>query len=195
MFKKILVAALMVASFSFAQLNFGAHVAGNMSTMWGDNTANIASSVGFAAGIEAKITLPLLPIAVVPGVMIDMRNSCGDDDDKATMTTWALDIPVMVRLSLLPGIYLQAGPTFDFLLSHSEAYDGKDIPDEYVGDINSFEFGVAFGVGTSLIPFVDIDFRVNMGLTNVMADQEFMGESTEIDAKNLQFAIGATYWF
>ena len=195
MFKKILIAALMVASFSFAQINFGAHAAANMSTMWGDDADGTASSFGFAAGIEAKVTLPLLPIAVVPGVMIDMRNSCDDDDDKATMTTWALDIPVMLRFSLLPGIYLQAGPSFNFLLSNSVEYDGEEVDEELLPETKTFEFGLAFGAGTSLIPFVDIDFRVNMGLTNTYEDMDLVVTKEEIDAKSLQFALGVTYWF
>ncbi|MCQ2105265.1 MAG: PorT family protein [Fibrobacter sp.] len=195
MFKKIILAACVIASAAFAQISVGGHAAANMSSMWGDNADNIASSFGFAAGVEAKITLPALPLAVVPGVMIDMRNSCGDDDDKATMTTWALDIPVMVRFSIIPAFYVQAGPTLGFLLSHSEAYDGEDVPDEFVPETNTFEFGLAFGVGTSILPMLDIDFRVNMGLTNVFEEVDYGFGTEEIDAKNLQFALGVTYWF
>ena len=57
------------------------------------------------------------------------------------------------------------------------------------------EFGVVFGVGTGIVPFVDIDFRVNLGLTNLYADQEILGKTIEVDASMLQFALGATYWF
>lgn len=195
MFKKILAVALMVASASFAQINFGAHVAGNMSTMWGDNAEDIASSIGFAAGLEVKASLPGLPLTIVPGVMIDMRNSCGDDDDKATMTTWVLDIPVMARFSIIPAFYVQAGPTLGFILSHSEEYDGHEVPEEAVPETNTFEFGLAFGVGTSILPMLDIDFRVNLGLTNIFEEIDYGFGTEEIDASNMQFALGVTYWF
>ena len=52
-----------------------------------------------------------------------------------------------------------------------------------------------FGVGTGIVPFVDIDFRVNLGLTNLYAEQKVLGNTIEIDASMLQFALGATYWF
>lgn len=194
MFKKIILAACLVASAAFAQMSVGGHAAANMSTMWGDDAENIASSFGFNAGVEAKFTLPALPLAIVPGVMIDMRNSCDDDDDKLTTTTWALDIPVMVRYSVIPALYLQAGPTLGFLLSHSEEYDGNELPDEAVADVKTFEFGLAFGVGTSILPMLDIDFRVNMGLTNNF-EMDYGFGTEDIKAKNLQFALGVTYWF
>ncbi|SHL25905.1 porin family protein [Fibrobacter sp. UWEL] len=194
MFKKILIAALMVASFSFAQINFGVHAAANMSTLWGDDAENAETGIGFSAGLGMKISLPLLPITVAPEVLIDMRNMTDDND--ATLTEWALEVPVLVRLSLLPILYVEAGPTFALNLSVSgEDDDGNEVEfnDDY---FNTFEFGLAFGVGTGIVPFVDIDFRVNLGLTNMVADIENpLGKDVEVNAKNLQFALGATYWF
>ena len=190
MFKKILFAALVAISASFAQIDFGVHAAANMSTFWGDNSSD-ASGVGFSAGFAAKLSLPLLPITVAPEVLIDMRNYSKDD---VTLTEWALEVPVLVRLSLLPIIFVEAGPTFAFNLSTSVEYNGFefDIPDD---ELNTFEFGLAFGIGTNALPLVDIDFRVNLGLTNIVADQKDDGESYELDAKNLQFALGVSYWF
>jgi len=195
MFKKILVAALMVASFSFAQINFGVHAAANMSTMWGDDSDNAAAGVGFSAGLGMKISLPLLPITVAPEVLIDMRN-VGADKGDATFTEWALEVPVLVRLSLLPILYLEAGPTLAIDLSAS----GEDeLGNEYDYDsdaLETVEFGLAFGVGTGIVPFVDIDFRVNLGLTKIFADYENKLVTVKaLDQKNLQFALGATYWF
>lgn len=194
MFKKILIAALMVASFSFAQINFGVHAAANMSTLWGDDVEDAETGIGFSAGLGMKISLPLLPITVAPEVLIDMRNMTDDND--ATLTEWALEVPVLVRLSLLPILYVEAGPTFALNLSVSaEDDDGNEVEfdDDY---FNTFEFGLAFGIGTGIVPFVDIDFRVNLGLTNMIADIENpLGKDVEVNAKNLQFALGATYWF
>lgn len=191
MFKKIILAALMVAGISFAQLDYGIHGAANMSTFYGDDVGDAATGVGFSAGLAAKFAIPM--VAIVPEVLIDMRNMSREYGNyETTLTEWALEIPVMVRVSVLPILFLEAGPTFAFNLSVSEEdSDGNEI--EYDDDaFNTFEFGVAFGLGTGLIPFLDIDFRVNMGITNWMADPK-IGEAP--DASNLQFALGATYWF
>lgn len=193
MLKKIILAAVVAATASFAQINFGARAALDMNTLWGDDADDASSGIGFQAGVGMKISLPLLPITVAPEVLIDMRNY--DVSENVTTTEWAIDIPVMVRFSLLPILYLEAGPMLDINLSVSaEDDDGNEVKydDDY---FNTLGFGLAFGVGTGIVPLVDIDFRVNLGLTNVIADQKFMGETVEVNASNMQFIIGATYWF
>ena len=193
MLKKIILAAVVAATASFAQINFGARAALDMNTLWGDDADDASSGIGFQAGVGMKISLPLRPITVAPEVLIDMRNY--DEANDITTTEWAIDIPVMVRFSLLPILYLEAGPMLDINLSvSSEDDDGHEV--EYDDDaFNTIGFGLAFGVGTGIVPFVDIDFRVNLGLTNVAADKEFMGKTIEVDASNRQFVLGATYWF
>ena len=138
---------------------------------------------------------PLLPITVAPEVLIDMRNF--DVSDKVVMTEWALDIPVLVRFSLLPILYIEAGPEIAFNLSTTaEDDDGHEITEKQLEaifpDFNSFEFDIVFGVGTGIVPFVDIDFRVILGMTSFFDDPEI---GDPLDISNMQFALGATYWF
>lgn len=197
MFKKILLAAVLAATASFAQINFGAHVGADMNTFWGDDTEDVGTGVGFNAGLGVKISLPLLPITIAPEVLIDMRNISDKYlGEEVTTTTWALDIPVLVRFSLLPILYLEGGPQFAFNLSTTtENEDGKDLKLDKVFDYAPFEFDVVLGVGTGIVPFVDIDFRVILGLTNYI-DEVLSGIiSDPPDMSNMQFALGATYWF
>ncbi len=195
MFKKILLAAFIAATASFAQINFGVHAGVDMNTQWGDDVEDdAATGVGFNAGVGMKISLPLLPITVAPEVLIDMRNL--DISKNVTWTEWALDIPVLVRFSLLPVLYLEAGPELALNLSVSvEDDDGNEK--EYDDDaFNTMEFDVVFGVGTGIVPFVDIDFRVILGLTKIYADYEIGNLTVKaLDVSNMQFALGATYWF
>lgn len=194
MFKKILIAALMVASFSFAQLNFGAHAALNMSNFWGDDVNEPEMGVGFSAGLGMKLSFPLLPITLAPEVLIDMRNVDAGGD--LTITEWALDIPVLVRLSLLPILYLEAGPVVALNLSSTAEADGVEVDLDKLGiETNTLELGVAFGIGTGIVPFVDIDFRVNLGLTSWAGVDSGLNSTEDMDMQTLQFALGATYWF
>ena len=196
MFKKILLAAVLAATASFAQINFGAHVGADMNTLWGDDAEDVGTGVGFNAGLGLKISLPLLPITLAPEVLIDMRNF---SDEKAGedlgVTTWALDIPVLVRFSLLPILYLEGGPQFAFNLStdSDKIALGTTIADWF--EFNTFEFDVVFGVGTGIVPFVDIDFRVVLGLTDFVAEEKGIVGSDAPDMANMQFMLGATYWF
>lgn len=193
MFKKILMAALVLASFTFAE-TFGVHAAGNMSTMYGDDADHASTGVGFNAGLAGKFAFKDLPIAISPEVLIDMRNSGSDQDDNYSMTEWALEIPVMVRFDILGLVFVEAGPSFNFNLA--TGWETKNLEKDYDGDeLNTFEFGLGFGVGTGIIPMVDIDFRVNLGLTKIFADYETkLATVKAADQKSLQFALGVSFW-
>jgi hypothetical protein len=195
MLKKIILAAVVAATASFAQINVGVHAGVDMNTLWGDDAEDYGTSVGFNAGVGMKISLPLLPITLAPEVLIDMRNfSIERSGEDLGVTTWALDIPVLVRFSLLPILYLEGGPQFAFNLStDSEKVGGTTIADWM--DFNTFEFDVVLGVGTGIVPFVDIDFRVVLGLSDFVAEEKGIVGSDAPDLSNMQFMLGATYWF
>ena len=101
---------------------------------------------------------------------------------------------MLVRFSLLPILYLEAGPELAFNLSTSTDYGSKVTVKADDDAFNTVEFDLVFGVGTGILPLVDIDFRVILGLTNIYDDESIAGTS-ELDIKNMQFALGATYWF
>lgn len=206
MFKKILLAAAVLVSAASA-IEFGPRVGGNMTTMWGDDAEKITSGFGFNAGIAAKLAFKDSRISITPEVMIDMRNTGNEDlekiNDSYSMTEWALDIPVMIRCELLGLFYIEAGPSFNFNLATSSTTDpkiGKKHTDDFESEeVKSFEFDLSFGVGTNIISTVDLDFRVNMGLTNIFTDKVNIAGFTLSKGKapamkNLQFALGASIW-
>ena len=196
MFKKILIMAAIAAAASFAQINIGVHAGLDLSTLWGDGSDDASTSIGFNAGAAAKISLPLLPITLAPEVLIDMRNYGSDDSH---VTQWNIDVPVLVRFSVLPILYLEGGPYASFNLAMS-AEDDDGHEDKIFEDLyktNVFEFGLAFGVGTGIFPFVDIDLRLNLGLTKLYDKVEYYGleDDYQPEMSSMQIAVGATYWF
>ena len=200
MFKKIILAAALAATASFAQLSFGVHAGGDINNVWGDATEDSESGIGFNFGGAIKFSLPLLPLTVEANVLADMRNYEFDYGFDYNVTQWNVDIPVLVRFSPLPIIFIEAGPQFSFNLSqYAEDSAGDEIKlfdDAY--PMNSFELDLVFGAGTGIIPFVDVDFRVVLGLTDVFEAYESKiqkGKTVSIDQSNLQFVLGATYWF
>ena len=200
MFKKIILAAALAATASFAQLSFGVHAGGDINNVWGDATENSESGIGFNFGGAVKFSLPLLPLTVEANVLADMRNyeieyALAD----YSVTQWNIDIPVLARFSPLPIIFIEAGPQFSFNLSqYAEDSAGDEIKlFDDVMPMNSFELDLVFGAGTGIIPFVDVDFRVVLGLTDVYEEHDGLtkGTTVAIDMSNLQFVLGATYWF
>lgn len=194
MLKKILLAAVVAATASFAQINVGAHLGLGLSTLSGDDAEEATTGFSFQAGAAGKFAVPVVPLVLVPEILIDMRNYDYEYGDELSITTWALDIPVLVRFSPMPVFYLELGPQFSFNLStSSDESSGKSILDLF--ELNTFEFDLAFGGGTDIVPFVDLDFRIVLGMTDWMSGIKGMKGSDPLDMANLQFMLGATYWF
>ncbi|SHL53964.1 Outer membrane protein beta-barrel domain-containing protein [Fibrobacter sp. UWOV1] len=213
----LIVAAVMLATgLSFAQVHVGGRVAGTMSTFKGDDSDDAPWGVGFNAGVAAKYNVNEM-IAVVPEVGIDFRRIA---DDEATASFWVLNIPVLARISPVANLYVEAGPTIGFILSNDVEYDEPSFDDADFGgynlsdygidlddmlddagssgageDANTFEFGLAFGLGYSVLPNLDVNFRFAIGLTNLYEDVKTEDYTFESDLQNMQLSIGATYWF
>lgn len=203
MFKKIILAAALAATASFAQLSFGVHAGGDLNNVWGDDTDNSESGIGFNFGGAIKFSLPLLPLTVEANVLADMRNYTWvlakglPVSSDYSITQWNIDIPVLARFSPLPIIFVEAGPQFSFNISQSaeDASENEVKNFDKSFPMNSFEFDLVFGLGTGIIPFVDVDFRVVLGMSNIFEDTDLGLGKVVYDASNLQFVLGATYWF
>ncbi|MGM9984325.1 Outer membrane protein beta-barrel domain-containing protein [Fibrobacter intestinalis] len=188
-----LVAVAATLSFAGGEFHFGARAAGTFGTWWGDDTEDIPWGFGFNAGLTGGIEI--LPIfAVTPEIDIALRRVSEDD---ATVRQWYLEIPVLARVTPIPQFYLEAGPTFAFNLSSEIEEEVGDVEvtadlDDY---ISTFEFGLALGAGWSIIPNLDVNFRLMLGLTSIAEDYEEDGYSYSPDVQNLRLSIGATYWF
>ena len=63
-----------------------------------------------------------------------------------------------------------------------------DLGSDEIDVLETFELGLAAGAGFTVMPKLDLNFRVAMGLTSLVSDD--FGE-----AKNLQLQLGGTYWF
>ncbi len=182
----------MLATTSFAQ-NVGGHLALNFGTTIGEDNEDVPWGLGVNAGVAAKFTLiPMLDLA--PEIDFEMRRA---SDDDVTWTTMAINIPVLLRVNVMPQLFLEVGPTVAFLLSSEMETDvdelggatvSMDLGSDEIDVLETFELGLAAGAGFTVMPKLDLNFRVAMGLTSLVSDD--FGE-----AKNLQLQLGGTYWF
>lgn len=204
MFKKVILAALVVTSAVFAQINVGARAAFNFGTFWGDDAEDVTWGAGFNAGVNAKI--PINPmLSLVSGLEVDYRrisDEATEEEMGATLTEemtlsmWYLELPVLLRINATPQFFIDAGLTVAFNLAdnrHSEQtleYQGrketKSSDNDFSDGVETVELGLVVGAGYAVNQNLDINARFGLGLTKV-------GKGG--DVKNMRFQAGVTYWF
>ena len=200
MFKKVILAALVVTSAVFAQfnVNVGGRAAANFGTFVGDDAKELDMGwgVGFNAGVAAKLdVLPIL--SVVGGVEADLRRAAKKVESvEWSMNMLYLDIPVVARFNVVPMFHVDAGVVLGFKLSATQTVEGTEegVSASVSGDIENvktFDAAVTAGIGASVIPgMLDVDFRFVYSLTN-WPDYE----GADVSCKHMRMQVGATYWF
>ncbi|MBR3073798.1 porin family protein [Fibrobacter sp.] len=191
MLKKIIIAALLVTSAVFAQISIGGRAAVNYGTAWGENTDDIKWGIGFNAGAAAKIDI--LPIITfVPGVEVELRTVSADSPfaDELSYSFWYLDFPLLARFSIIPMVFADVGVNigFNLIASEKKKIAGETITED-VEEAKTVDFGFIVGGGVSVIPNLDINVRIVLGIADMMED------FGDIGSKNLRFQAGVTYWF
>ena len=81
-----------------------------------------------------------------------MARIAAESNIDGQLKTNSVTLPVMLQYKIINGLYIEAGPQYNFLLSITEAYDGsgyKDIKEYY----KSGTFGVGIGAGYDLASF------------------------------------------
>ena len=213
MLKKIILVSLVVTSAVFAQINVGARAAANFGSSWGEDAKGATWGLGFNAGVAAKVDiLPL--ITIVSGLEVDYRRMGAEEnysDDynkfyrKQTQSLWYFDVPVLARFNIIPLVHVDAGFLFSLNLSSDMHYEetvtsiktghSENVADDldYSKITNTFDFGLAVGVGFSVLPSVlDVDFRIILGLNSYMKEDDEGYDTTE---RHLRMQLGATFWF
>lgn len=196
--KKLIVslAALVVATGAFAQLNFGVKAGGNLSTIsgmtsedsgldWGDLakvTPSQSMKLGFNVGAFAEYkVMPMLGVQVevnysTQGVNTKVESSSSLLGAASTTdTAWSsayINVPILAKLHFA-NIAAYVGPQFGFNTCFKSASTivSSDKTTEYdpeaVEDYSGFDFSFVVGAQYKLTANIGVDARYNIGLTNV----------------------------
>jgi len=224
-FAKILAAGLMATSLAFAaegeanegaakkasNIGVGVRAAFNYNSMYGlsddwnvyADDADAPAGIGFEAGLAAKFqVLPFMQFT--PEVLFNYAALSQDDGDiTRDFKQMGIEIPLLLRVNPLMGLFLTVGPTLEFNVSDEEKVDFGTMTIKGVGNVthdwdegferNSFQFGLTLGAGYYFMDQFYADFRLNMGFTEV-----YKGESILVDlsgGKQMTYKIGLGYWF
>ena len=202
MLKKIILAALVVASAVFAQVDVSGRIAFSYGTVWGENSEEIDWGAGFLVGPEVKYNFNPM-ISLISGLELDYRRMSYDyhvdynrdiDPDlrnyDVTETTsfMYLDVPVLLRVNPVSFFFVEAGFILGLNLSSNNVmeYEGESISDDVSKSTKAFEFDLACGLGFTVFSELDLGFRAVFGMTSMSKNSD--------NVKNLRLQAGLTYW-
>ena len=225
MFRKFILAALVVTSAAFAQIGVGVRAASNVGTLYGDDVKNTSWNVGFNAGVAVKFdVLPI--ISIISGLEVDLRRipekykrveeydgkdlgleDVGvfsiDWDVEEDLTMWYLDIPVFARFNFIPMFHFDFGAYFAFNLSSNIHY--KQVASYGVfsasesGDVDISKEVKTFDAGLLAGAGVSIlpgMLDIDFRLTLGFAGVDLAGKNDEaVWVNHLRMQLGATFWF
>lgn len=199
-------------SFNDNQFGVGARAAFNYNKMYGladdwnvyaDNE-DAPAGIGFEAGLAARLQIfPFMQFT--PEVLFCYGKLTQDDGDmEREFKQMSIEFPLLFRINPIDKFYLTVGPNLELNISDEIHINSGEMtlagtdetfyhefPEDY--DRNGFLMGVTFGAGYYVYKGLSIDFRMNMGLTDV-----YDGESLLIDlsgGKQMTFKFGLGYWF
>ncbi|TXI71620.1 MAG: PorT family protein [Cyclobacteriaceae bacterium] len=182
--KKLLVLVLVLSSVAvgYAQVQVALGIKGGVNLSKLDTDYDAGNITAFHGGAFALFKLT--KIGIQPEVLFSQQGSSIDDVslDKGDLKTSYLAIPVMLKLYLIGGLNVQAGPQFGFLTAAE--FDGKDAKD----DLKNSDISANLGLGWDLPFGLTIDARYNLGLSDIKADgSNFEGS---FKSRTIQVSLG-----
>ena len=206
--KKIILTVMAIFAVGAAkaqEIKYGVKAGLNLSTLTGDVAYyDVKSKAGFHVGgfAEFKITDKF---AVQPELLYSTQGgkisfSSSDDfsytNDKRDIKLGYLNLPVMAKYYIIPGLSVEAGPQVGFLLSAKNEYQiyssvSEDLSgsgeEDIKDDSKSVDFGFNLGAGYEFTENIFVQARYNLGLSSINEDSD-----SDIDVKNgvLQLSFG-----
>jgi hypothetical protein len=177
-----------VVSQSFSQASVALGIKGGLNFANVDASSPSAaynSKTGYHAG--AYLSIKLAKIGIQPEIIFSRQGSSIKTLNGTSLDTRFdyVNIPVILKLYLVGGLNLQAGPQFGFLASASQdAVAGGSV--DIKNTLKSSDITAALGLGWDLPFGLNIDARYNLGLTKI---NDVAGSA---DAKNqvIQVSVG-----
>ena len=128
---------------------------------------------GFHVGLYAESRLSDL-FAIQPEILYSQQGfteqgAAGDTKRKIDY----INVPVMLKLYVIPGLFIEAGPQVGFEINDKEEFSNGVFQSRIERDPNSFDYGVGLGAGFKLFNGLQAGARYNIGLGELYDDVDF----------------------
>jgi len=209
--KKIILTIVTVFAMGISsaqEIKYGAKAGLNLSTFTGDVTYfDVKSKTGFHVGgfVEIKIAdkfsvQPELLYSTQGGkISFSSSDEFSYTNDKRDIKLGYLNLPIMAKYYIIPGLSIEAGPQIGFLLSAKNEYNiyssvSEDLSgsgeEDIKDDSKSVDFGFNVGAGYDFTQNIFVQARYNLGLTSISESA-----SSVYDPKNAVLQISFGYKF
>ncbi|MGY0392281.1 porin family protein [Bizionia sp. KMM 8389] len=210
--KVILLAAMAVFTATSIQAQsdsktvmFGAKGGVNFTTITSDDVKDPKSRTSFNVGVLAEIPiterLSIQPEVMYSGQGFDVeeidQDNVFDTDENIEYQLDYIQVPVLVKVYLIEGLSVEAGPQFGFKVHEELDFqpnsDGGDIEiDKDESYIKDFDTGLALGAAYKFDNGIFVNGRYTFGLTNIFKDDTVF---ENVDAKNSLWQVGVGFMF
>jgi len=149
---------------------------------------------GFAAGVMAKFTVPIINVGVDLSAMYEYRTTKMEQEDGTTGNLHYnyLAVPLHVRYDIPMPVVSQVfyptiftGPNFAFRL-------GKDIVNDFKA--NKYNIGWDFGIGVTLVQHLQISAAYTLGISKAVSHFSEI-QQADIKGRTNGWTITAAYLF
>ncbi len=181
--RKILTAIFLVGFVATAQAQFGVRAGFNSANF---SDTNFDSKSGFHLGAYYTIGADFL--SVEPGIQYSQKGYQGTEigtGDPIDEQLSYVDIPVLVRLKLIPAINIFAGPQVSFLASRN--YQLGDTSSSSTEVIRGYDMAGVVGAQVRLPLGFNVQASYDIGLTSL--------NYFDTDVKNQVFKVSLGYSF
>lgn len=193
--KFILLGASLLLLGSCAPCNFLVRGGANFGTIRGDETDDLSSRTAVFVGVGTECEVADL-VAIRPELMYSQQGAEYEDSDgfDGRFKLDYLNVPVMAKLNVSDGFFVEAGPQIGFLLSAKDEYDSPTSGEDDIKDlIKSTDFGANIGLGYQFDNGLNIGARYNLGLTNINDVEDSPG--FDFKNQNSVLSLGVGYKF
>lgn len=198
--KKICLTAMMLVLLvtgAYAQARIGVRAGLNLADVAGDHAEGMDMRLGYHVGAVLNFgiteTIFWQPEWVLSqqGSAYSLSDDFGTSEGRLTLTY--LNIPLLVKVVLVKGLHLQAGPQIGLLLSARDKGDFSGSGDvvaynEELKDISVVDFGAVLGVGYQFSSGVNLSLRYNKGFSNIYDGVN--SEQLKLTNSVVQFSVG-----
>ena len=166
----------------------------NIATVGGDDTDNLSSRLAPYAAVGTECNL-FDKFSLQPELVLSMQGAEYEESEgfDGRFKFNYLNVPVMGKLYVSDGLFVEGGPQVGILLSAKDEYDTPTSgEDDIKDDLKSTDFGANIGLGYQWDSGLNVNARYTFGISDI---NDFDSPGFDFSNQNNVLAFGVGWRF